>query len=246
MFDSVFFGKADFSACQGAVACANRVAYKNCKNWSLPKWELLKKMYPFDRELNFPSEGLMWTDNASDAAFTAKKLDLSNGNFINCSLKEEYADPALLRMYSNSSYDDVDVHPIKCENFSFIMFSLEKHKFEELDIINNALSKIRYLGIDDFQRPGLAQLCEIYEQHGPLTDDADAWFWTTSEGGNFKAHCVNMATGEIYACKKMSDYRDRMACSLSVIDTCGIGVVLKNNNEIPDVDTETGFFFNLD
>jgi hypothetical protein len=217
MFDSNIFGFGDFHAAKEIVKLANQLRYKESDTWSLPKWELLKKMYPFDSELNFPNKDLLWTDNATNASYTAKKLDLSNGQFINCSTREEYEQPAYFRLYNTGEYQNTEVDHYDSGSFGFVILPFGKMTFEEVDRLNNALSAVSYKGFQHFIRPDIEQLAMVYPIISHLFTDKDSWFWSSTVGGKYKAHWFNMMTGEIYACKKTADYSVNQAFSLAIV-----------------------------
>lgn len=217
MFDDFFFGIAKFEECNSFVNFANKVGYKDSSQWRLPRWEDLKSHYPFDPTLNFPDEGLLWTDNATSASFTAKKMNLSDGSFTECRTKDDYNQPAFFRLFCKTSYDQQETQAHSTDGFTFIILPFGKMTFEEVEKLNSLLGSISYLGFDQFIRPTIEQLKVIQSLMQDSITDEHSWFWSSSEGGRFNAYLMNMASAETYACKKSSDYSTNQAFSLAIV-----------------------------
>jgi hypothetical protein len=217
MFDDFFYGIANFEDCISFVKLANSLGYKESYDWRLPRWEDVKSNYPFAADLNFPTEGLMWTDNATSASFTAKKIELSNGSFIECRTKEDYIYPDHFRLYCKTSFTKQSVIVQSSDDISFIVLPFGKMTFEEARKLNDLLGKISYLGFNQFHQPTIEQLDAIYLSFQDHFKHEQPWFWSSSEGGRYNAFWKNMANGEIYACKKAADYSTSKAFSLAVV-----------------------------
>lgn len=218
MLDNEIFGLAKFNDCRSIVTWANKLSYKASKAWTLPKWETLKKMYPFSEDLNFPDERFLWTDNATSASYTAKKLNLANGVFIDCSSKEDYNKPAFFRLFCNGEFESANTEVYEYEDLQFIILPFGKMTFDEVDELNKELAAVNYAGFKSFSRPSLEQLIRVQSMFSENYEGTeDAWFWSLSEGGKFKAHWIHMGSGEIYACKKTADYSVNRANSMVLV-----------------------------
>ena len=218
MFDNEIFGFAGFDACKRLVEFANRLGYKNNKTWRLPPWDLLKKEFPFKQDFNLPENSLIWTDNASSASYTAKKMNVSSGEIINCSSREDFSDAAFCWLIAASEFVKHETAIHSTADFNFVVLPFDKMTNNQVDDLNEVLGLINYLGFQTFQRPTLEQLNVIYADAANLfIDYTEPWFWSASEGGRFKANWLNMANGEVYPCRKSADYSDNVAFSLALV-----------------------------
>jgi len=218
MFDNEIFGEAGFDACQRLVDLTNKIGYKNSKVWRLPAWELLKTNFPFEQDYNLPEGGLIWTDNASSASYTAKKMDIISGEFIKCSSREDFDTPAFCWLMSDAEFAGQEVSIHTTDDFNFVVLPFDKMTNNQVDELNSVLGQLNYLGFKNFQRPTIEQLELIYAQSAEVFENfSDPWFWSSSEGGRFKANWMNMSSGEIYPCRKSADYSENRAYSLVVV-----------------------------
>jgi hypothetical protein len=183
----------------------------------LPRWEDLKILYPFDPKLNIPSDGFLWTDNASSASYTAKKMNLSDGSFTECRTRDDYNQTAHFRLFCKTSFDQKEIQVHSSDEFTFVKLPFGKMTFEEVDILNALLGNVSYLGFNQFVRPTIEQLKVIQPLMQNIITDEQSWFWSSSEGGRFNAYLINMASAETYACKKSSDYSTNQAFSLAIV-----------------------------
>lgn len=217
MLDDFFYGIAKFEDSNSFVNLANKIGYKNSSQWRLPRWEDLKSLYPFDPKLNIPTDGFLWTDNASSASYTAKKMNLSDGSFTECRTRDDYNQTAHFRLFCKTSFDQQETQVHSSDDFTFVILPFGKMTFEEVDKLNALLGNISYLGFNQFIRPTIEQLKVIQPLMQNIITDEQSWFWSSSEGGRFNAYLINMASAETYACKKSSDYSTNQAFSLAIV-----------------------------
>jgi hypothetical protein len=217
MFDNKIFGFGDFQACKTVECFAKSLGYKQSKDWVLPSCELLKEIYPFDASLNFPQEGLVWTDSAYDNSLDIKKFNLVNGQFIDCNSPEDYNQPAHFRLYCKNEFQDIEVDHYDSGCFAFIILPFGKMTFNEVDGLNSALSNVSFMGFQHFKRPDADQLAMVFPIISHLFTGEDSWFWCSTAENSPEANWFNMTNGEIYVCNNV-DYSLNKAFNLAIVE----------------------------
>lgn len=215
MIDSEFIGYSSFADLETFKELANEFSYKGVNNWRLPKWEELKRLHPADWVGQF---GELWTDNATSARYTAKKMQLSNGEFSDCNLKHQYEEPALFRLISDDDFTENKFDVISLGTCKFMILPFDVMNYKAVDEINALCSKIQFRGYLHFRRPSIEELKMLLPRAKDMDGINSGWYWSSSEGGKFNAFKVNFNSEEIYSCKKSSDYSDSKAFSIAVVE----------------------------
>jgi hypothetical protein len=214
--DSEFLGFGTFSDFNEICQIARRIKYKGTSQWRLPKWEELKQLHPYDWD---GVEGEMWTDNATSASYTAKRMDLKTGDFRECNQKVHYEEVAMLRLMCDDTFNEEDVQIIDIQGQQFMVLPFGDVTYLMVDGLNEILSQIGYQGFTNFRRPTIEELELIASGVSESNGVKDGWYWSSSEGGKYNAYKMNLLTGEKYSCKKSSDYSEGMAFSISVVNS---------------------------
>lgn len=209
--DSAFIGFGTFSEFEKICQLSNQISYKGSSKWRLPKWEELKQIHPFDWQ---GEPGEMWTDNATSSSFTAKKMDLSTGEFKECNQRVHYEEAALLRLLCDEEFEDVQPTVLEVDRLQFLILPFGEMTYPKVDELNELLASIGFLGFSVYRRPTIEELELLSASTSGLPD---AWFWSSSEGGKYNAFKMNVTTGEKYACKKSADYSEGIAFSVAVV-----------------------------
>jgi hypothetical protein len=214
MIDSEFLGFGLFDDLESFKELANKHNYKGSKNWELPKWEALKLIHPHDWEGLI---GELWTDNATSARYTAKKMQLSNGEFTECNQKFHYEEPSLLRLMCKEDFTENQYDVLSEGECQYMILPFGEMNYTAVDTLNTLLSKIQFRRYESFRRPTIEELKMLLPVAKHMEGIESGWYWSSSEGGKFNAFKINLNTGEIYSCKKASDYSDSMAFSIAIV-----------------------------
>lgn len=215
MIDTEFIGYGSFADLELFKEFANKYGYKGSQNWNLPKWEELKLIHPHDWEGQI---GELWTDNATSARYTAKKMQLSNGEFVECNQKFHYDEPALFRLICNETFTENRLQVISEGECQFMFLPFGGLNYNAVDALNILLSKIQFRGYMNFRRPTIDELKNLLPVANALDGIEQGWYWSSSEGGKFNAFKINFVANDIYACKKSSDYSESLAFSIAVVE----------------------------
>ena len=215
MIDSEFVGYGSFSDVELFNEFANKYGYKGSKNWNLPKWEELKLIHPHDWEGRI---GELWTDNANSVLYTAKKMQLSNGEFVECNQNFHYDEPALLRLMCKETFTENKLEVVTEAECQFMFLPFGEMNYNAVDTLNTFLSKIQFRGYMIFRRPTIDELKVLLPVAKDMEGIESGWYWSSSEGGKFNAFKINFGTNEIYSCKKSSDYSESIAFSIAVVE----------------------------
>jgi hypothetical protein len=215
MLDTEFIGSGSFEDLQAMKELANNFAYKGSSKWRLPKWEELKQMHPHDWE---SQSGELWTDNSSSSRYTAKKMNLSTGDFTECNQKFQYEEPALCRLMCDENFTDVRHEIISVDDCKFFVMPFAEMNYGAVDELNTLFSKMEFRGFTNFRRPTIEELKLLLPHGRELRVINSGWYWSSSEGGKFNAFKVNFHSQEIYACKKSSDYFESKAFSIVIVE----------------------------
>lgn len=214
MIDSEFIGYGLFDDFESFKELANKYNYKGSKSWELPKWEELKQIHPHDWE---GQSGELWTDNATSARYTAKKMELSNGKFTECNQKIHYEEPALLRLICKENFTENRYDVVTGGECQYMLLPFGEMNYNAVDTLNTLLSKIQFRGYMSFRRPTIEELKVLLPVAKDMEGIESGWYWSSSEGGKFNAFKVNFEADEIYSCKKSADYSESMALSIAVV-----------------------------
>jgi hypothetical protein len=213
--DNEFLGLGSFSDFEKLRKFARTLLYKGSSEWRLPKWEELKKMHPHDWDV---IEGEMWTDNATSASYTAKRMDLKTGDFRECNQKVHYEEVALLRLMCDEPFVENEIQSFEMDGLLFLVLPFGEMGYSSVDGLNDLLGKVGYKGFNNYSRPTVELLERISSEISKAIGVKDGWYWSSSEGGKYNAYKMNLLTGEKYSCKKSSDYSEGLAFSISIVN----------------------------
>ena len=215
MIDSEYLGLGTFYDLERFCELANALHYKGSTKWRLPKWEELKKMHPSGWN---GAKGELWTDNATDASVTAKRMNLETGEFIECNQRFHYEQKGLLRLMCDEVFSNHNFEIITVSGIQFMVLPFSEMGYSTVDELNELLSLIEYRGFTNYRRPGILEMEELLPVGRDFKSIREGWYWTSSEGGKYNAYKVNFYTREKYSCKKASDYSESKAFSLAIVE----------------------------
>ena len=215
MLDIEFIGAGTFYELLEFAEFAKKTGYKGSYKWRLPKWEELKQLHPHDWE---GQSGEIWTDNATSSSFTAKRMQLLTGEFLECNQKFHYDEKALLRLMCDEIFNEDNAEIIEHKDKKYIVLPFGEMNYGAVDTLNSLLARVEFRSFMHYRRPTIFELDELLPNGKELPGIKDGWYWSSSEGGKFNAFRVNFFTGEKYACKKSSDYSEVKAYSIAVIE----------------------------
>ncbi|MCE2712078.1 MAG: DUF1566 domain-containing protein [Cryomorphaceae bacterium] len=215
MFDTQFIGCGTFYELNEFSELANKFGYKGSKRWRLPKWEELKQAHPHDWGDYL---GELWTDNATSASFTAKRMKLSTGEFMECNQKFHYEEKAFLRLVCDEVFQDVSCNIQSHDGLQFMVLPFGEMNYGAVDTMNELLTNIQFAGMSAYRRPTIEELEALLPIGREIFGMPEGWYWSSSQGGKFNAFKVNFWTKEKYSCKKSSDYSESKAYSLAIVE----------------------------
>jgi hypothetical protein len=205
-------GKTSYKKAEEFVKLANNLSLFNSKNWRIPIWDEARKIVNKFQEAQTEGGDFFWTNNNS----STRKINLNDGTYFECNQKQHFEDKELLFLVNdNDVVIDLDFI-FEISNHKLMKVPFSSMGYGMVDVVNEMLMDLNFLGFSSFQRPTIEDLQLIYEEASSVITEGE--YWSNSVGGKFNAFQLNFGSGEIYACKKMSDYNERLGFSIAIIE----------------------------
>lgn len=205
-------GKTSYKKAEEFVKLANNLSLFNSKNWRIPVWDEARKIVDKFQEAQTEGGDFFWTNNNS----STRKINLNDGTYFECNQKQHFEDKELLFLVNdNDVVIDLDFI-FEISNHKLMKVPFSSMGYGMVDVVNEMLMDLNFLGFSSFQRPTIEDLQSIYEEVSSVITEGE--YWSNSVGGKFNAFQLNFGSGEIYACKKMSDYNERLGFSIAIIE----------------------------